>query len=217
MQAPNPTGLQTLAHMNPACRKIREAWGVQEKQYCCRPHDGVVRRLRRPVGRDTGQFARRDAWQAARCDAGELPKALKSPFDSMTLTVPLWGPMAYDFNCITHLDECQGQPKKASLLSLPKILKPQLDRLSLDTRALPPMAHSVFCFQYPKDCTIRKIAFRGGKFALTPQRWRDLEEVNAKVNRSIKPERNLLGLAGEKWIVGSQIRRLQRLRGHQTA
>lgn len=130
-----------------------------------------------------------------------LPKALKSPFDSMALAVPLWGPMAYDFNCITHLDECQGQPKKASLLSLPKVLKPQLDRLSLDTRALPPMAHSVFCFQYPNDCTIRKIAFRGGRFALTPKRWRDLEEVNAKVNRSIKPERNLLGLAGEKWII----------------
>src|SRR5205814_7262803 len=36
---------------------------------------------------------------------------------------------------------------------------------------------------------------------LTPQRRRDLVEVNAKVNRSIKPEANLLGLAGEKWIV----------------
>src|SRR3954466_5737410 len=104
-----------------------------------------------------------------------MPKALKSPIDSMVPAMPLWGPMAYDFNCITHLDECQGQPKEASLLSLPKILKPQLDRLSLETRALPPMAHSVFCYQYPKDCTIRKIAFRGGKFALTPQRRRDLE------------------------------------------
>ena len=129
-----------------------------------------------------------------------LPKALKTPFDSMALTVPLWGPMAYDFHCITHLDECQGQRKKASLLSLPKILKPQLDRLSLDTRALPPMAHSVFCYQYPKDCTIRTIALRGGKFALTQKRWRDLEEVNAKVNRSISPERKLLCLDGE-WIV----------------
>jgi len=130
-----------------------------------------------------------------------MPKALKSPIDSMAPTVPLWGPMAYDFNCITNLDECQGQPKKVSLLSLPKVLKPQLDRLAFETRALPPMAHSVFCYEYPKDCTIRKIAFRGGKFALTPQRRRDLEEVNARVNRSIRPERNVIGLAGEKWIV----------------
>ena len=84
---------------------------------------------------------------------------------------------------------------------MPKALKPQLDRLELDTFVLGPMAHSVFCLQYPKDCQIRKIAFRGGKYKLTPQRRRDLAEVNSKVNRSIKPEANLLGLAGEKWIV----------------
>src|SRR5689334_23152892 len=80
-----------------------------------------------------------------------MPKALKSPVDGMAPARPLWGPLAYDFNCITHLDECQGQPKKISLLSLPKVLKPQLDRLSLEARALPPMAHSVFCYEYPKD------------------------------------------------------------------
>lgn len=129
-----------------------------------------------------------------------LPKALKGPFDSMER--PIWGPMAYNFSCIENLDECQGQPKKVSLLSLPKMLKPQLDRLPLDARALPPMAHSVFCFHYPKDCEFRKIAFRPRKFQLTPQRRHELEEVNAQVNRSIRPERNTLGLAGEQWIVG---------------
>ena len=81
------------------------------------------------------------------------------------------------------------------------MLKPQLDRLPLDARALPPMAHSVFCFQYPKDCEYQEDCISRRKFELTPQRWRDLEEVNAKVNRSIRPERNTLGLAGEKWIV----------------
>ena len=29
-----------------------------------------------------------------------MPKALKSPIDSMAPIMPLWGPMAYDFNCI---------------------------------------------------------------------------------------------------------------------
>src|SRR5207247_833710 len=89
-----------------------------------------------------------------------------------------------------------------SLFGLPKMLKPQLDRLPLDARVLPPMAHTMFCLQYPKDCEIQKISFRGRKLELTPQRWRDLVDVNANVNRSIRPERNLLGLAGEKWIVG---------------
>jgi predicted transglutaminase-like cysteine proteinase len=128
-----------------------------------------------------------------------LPKSLKGPFDGMERTMPSWGPMAYDFSCIEHLDQCQV--RKASLFSLPKALKPQLDRLPLDTMALGPMAHSVFCVQYPKDCEVRRIAFRGGKFALTQQRWNDLTDVNAKVNRSIKPERNLLGVAGEKWLL----------------
>ena len=53
-----------------------------------------------------------------------LPKALKSPLDSLELTMPVWGPMSYNFSCVEHLDECQGQPKKASLFSLPKMLKP---------------------------------------------------------------------------------------------
>jgi len=131
----------------------------------------------------------------------DLPKALKGPLDGITMAMPVWGPMAYDFNCIQHLDECQGQPKKTSLFSLPKALKPQVDRLSLNARVLPPMAHTMFCLQYPKDCQIRKISFRSRKLKMTPERWRDLAEVNAKVNRSIRPERNVLGLAGEKWLV----------------
>ena len=128
-----------------------------------------------------------------------LPKSLKGPLDAMEPTAPSWGPMAYDFSCIEHLARCQVQ--KVSLFSLPKALKPQLDRLHLDSAALGPMAHTVFCMQYPRDCEVRRIAFRGGKYALTPQRWKDLAEVNIKVNRSIKPERNMLGVAGEKWLL----------------
>jgi predicted transglutaminase-like cysteine proteinase len=130
-----------------------------------------------------------------------LPKALKSPLDRMAMTTPSWGALSYNFSCIERLDECQGQPKKASLFALPKALKPQLDRVPLAAQALPPMAHSVFCHQYPKDCEVHKIAFRPRKLQLTPGRWQDLVAVNAKVNRSIRPERNLLGLAGEKWLI----------------
>ena len=43
--------------------------------------------------------------------------------------------------------------------------------------------------------------FRGGPVSLTAERWDDLKEVNATVNREIAPELNELGLAGEKWLI----------------
>lgn len=92
----------------------------------------------------------------------------------------------------------------AAFMGMPKALKPQLERLETAMPALAPMAHTMFCFAYPEDCQVRKIAFRGKKYELTPERWSDLVEVNAVVNRSIVPERNVLGLAGEKWIVAPQ-------------
>jgi predicted transglutaminase-like cysteine proteinase len=84
---------------------------------------------------------------------------------------------------------------------MPKSLKQQLDRVPDDRPALGPMAHTMFCLKYPKECEVRRIAFRGKKFDLTAERLADLMEVNAKVNRGIKPERNTLGLAGEKWLI----------------
>jgi len=89
----------------------------------------------------------------------------------------------------------------AAFMGLPKALKPQLERIELALPALPPMAHSMFCLQYPDDCQVRKIAFRGHKFNLTPARWEDLIDVNSSVNRDIAPEANMLGLAGEKWLI----------------
>jgi predicted transglutaminase-like cysteine proteinase len=80
-------------------------------------------------------------------------------------------------------------------------MKQPLDRLLLDAHTLMPFAHTVFCLEYPQDCVVRKIAFRGQKFQLTPARMQELMQVNGEVNRDIRPERNTQGLAGEKWIV----------------
>lgn len=146
-----------------------------------------------------------------------LPKSMRTnPLDRIELSMPIWGPKAYSLHCIEHLDECQpqtGQPqanlpppsqpqiKKVALFSLPKALKPEFDRIPSDTPTLGPMAHTVFCLRYPKDCEVKRMAFRGGKFELTPKRLNDLQEVNTRVNRSIRPERNVRGLAGEKWLL----------------
>lgn len=90
---------------------------------------------------------------------------------------------------------------QAGMFSLPRALKPQLERIKLEARVLAPMAHSLFCAKYPRDCEVRRMAFRGKKLEMTPQRWADLNAVNTSVNRNIVPETNLLGLAGEKWLI----------------
>jgi predicted transglutaminase-like cysteine proteinase len=49
---------------------------------------------------------------------------------------------------------------------------------------LGPFAHARFRVQYPEDCKVPRVAFRGGKLALTDRRWADLVAINAEVNRA---------------------------------
>lgn len=92
-------------------------------------------------------------------------------------------------------------PTNAGMFGLPKALKPQLERIKFEAPVLAPMAHAMFCVKYPRDCEVRKIAFRGRKLEMTPQRLADLNAVNMMVNRGISPERNLFGITAEKWII----------------
>ncbi len=93
------------------------------------------------------------------------------------------------------------QIAEASFFGFPRGLKADVARLKLDEPALPPFAHTRFCLQYPKDCEVHGIAFRGGGVRLTLSRWVDLVAVNRRVNRAIAPERNLGGLAAERWLL----------------
>lgn len=90
---------------------------------------------------------------------------------------------------------------QAAMLSYPRALKPQMERIRLDRPVLSPMAYMMFCAVYPRECQVQRIAFRGRKIDLTPERLAELTEVNQAVNRDIVPEANLLGLAGEKWVI----------------
>ena len=146
-----------------------------------------------------------------------LPKSLKtSPLAGVEMNLRIGGPSAKSCYCVQHLSACQmpprqlakplldrpqQEPKKVALFSMPKALRPDLERLSLDSPVLGPMAHNMFCLKYPKECEVRKIAFRGTKLDLTTARMAELAEVNLKVNRNIRYERNELGLAGEKWLI----------------
>src|SRR3990170_3143948 len=51
------------------------------------------------------------------------------------------------------------------------------------------------------ECVVKRIAFRPGRVALTPERWQDLVRINAEVNRAIRFERNTQGVAAERWLI----------------
>jgi predicted transglutaminase-like cysteine proteinase len=91
--------------------------------------------------------------------------------------------------------------EKLKSYSAPRQVKPRIVRIQFNTPVLAPMAHTFFCLQYPSECKVRKIVFRGGAIKLTAERRAELERVNDEVNRAIIPERNVEGLTGEKWLI----------------
>src|ERR1700709_562928 len=89
------------------------------------------------------------------------------------------------------------QGANAGLLGTPMGLKPAIQHIKFEAPTLAPMAYTQFCLRYEDECRPRMM-FRGGPVRLTVERWDDLKEVNNTVNEDIVPERNELGLAGEK-------------------
>eukprot|EP01035_Chromulina_nebulosa_P009773 gene9773-13186_t len=96
------------------------------------------------------------------------------------------------------------QQAEASLIGAPQALRGVIQRIKFDAPTLPPMAFTQFCMKYADECKPRRMVFRGGRVKLTSERWADLREVNREVNSAIRPEPNLAGLAGEKWLIGPQ-------------
>jgi predicted transglutaminase-like cysteine proteinase len=91
---------------------------------------------------------------------------------------------------------------EAAFFGVPKALKQQVSRLSVEGPAPAPMAHARFCLQYPDQCRVPRLMFRGGRTTLTPERWAELVRINTEVNRAIRPEPNLRGVAHERWLIG---------------
>jgi predicted transglutaminase-like cysteine proteinase len=90
---------------------------------------------------------------------------------------------------------------QASFFGLPRTLGEIITRIRLDEPALAPIGHTRFCMQYPEECTVRRLVFRGGPIDMTAERWKELVAVNAEVNRSIAPVRNTGGLMTEQWRI----------------
>ena len=92
---------------------------------------------------------------------------------------------------------------KAAFVGTPMGLRGAIQYIKFNTPTLPPMAFTIFCLKYENECKPHRVVFRGGRLKLTPERLAQLSEVNRLVNASIRPEPNLEGLAGEKWLLHS--------------
>lgn len=88
----------------------------------------------------------------------------------------------------------------AGRVGVPMALRAALPHIELGSPTLPPFSYVLFCLRYEAECRERR-PFRGGPIQLTQERWSVLKKVNRAVNLAIAPERNQLGLAGEKWTI----------------
>lgn len=92
---------------------------------------------------------------------------------------------------------------EAAFVSAPLGLRGAIQYIKFDQPTLAPMAFTIFCLKYKDECKPRpqQIVFRGGRLKLTAERMAQLQEVNQRVNIAIRPEPNLEGLRGEKWLL----------------
>lgn len=92
---------------------------------------------------------------------------------------------------------------EAAFVGAPLALRGAIQYIKFDQPTLAPMAFTIFCLKYKDECKPRpqQIVFRGGRLKLTAERMAQLQEVNQQVNTAIRPEPNLEGLRGEKWLL----------------
>lgn len=96
---------------------------------------------------------------------------------------------------------CWASASEAAFFGLPRALKLQLARIGFDTPVLPPLGHTLFCLRYPDDCEVRGVDFRRRNFALTPERWGELNAVNREVNRDIIADTGVT----DEWLIAPEI------------
>ena len=97
-----------------------------------------------------------------------------------------------------------GEPQHDSRVrsvDIPDLLRADVRFIRFETFTLAPFAFTQFCLRYVSECSSRRPPFADDRPQLTSQRWAELEHVNRQVNASILPERNDLGLAGERWLL----------------
>jgi predicted transglutaminase-like cysteine proteinase len=95
----------------------------------------------------------------------------------------------------------QFESVKAGKFGIPMEPRSAIHHIQFATPTLPPMAFTQFCLRYNGECRQQRTIFRGGPVKMTRQRAVNLRDVNNTVNKNIAPQPNLLGLAGEEWLI----------------
>jgi predicted transglutaminase-like cysteine proteinase len=76
-----------------------------------------------------------------------------------------------------------------------------MERIAFGAPVLAPVAHVRFCIQYPWDCDVHRKWLPPYNVKLTPERLRELVEIDQDVNRSIVPHPNQDGVLAERWLL----------------
>ncbi len=91
---------------------------------------------------------------------------------------------------------------QATWFGLPRILKSQYDHVVFKAAVLGPFAYTHFCLRYADDCREHGHVFRRPHpIALTESRWKDLVEINQRVNRSITPRAYINDKTYDTWRI----------------
>jgi predicted transglutaminase-like cysteine proteinase len=93
------------------------------------------------------------------------------------------------------------EPIKAAQLETPMEPRSAIYHIRFAAPTLPPMAFTRFCQRYYGECRQRHTIFRGGPVKMTKQRAATLRVINNTVNENIAPQPDVLGPAGEEWLI----------------
>jgi predicted transglutaminase-like cysteine proteinase len=83
----------------------------------------------------------------------------------------------------------------------PAFQSDSVERITFNKPTLAPVAFIRFCSRYPDDCKTNSTDLSRAPVQLTKAKWAELTKINRDVNRAIKPEENLGGVAAEEWLV----------------
>ncbi len=78
--------------------------------------------------------------------------------------------------------------------------KTQREYIVASARTKAPFAHVIFCHENPEECSVTRSRRSRLVMALTEDRARELQQVNAAINRAIRP-RNDLQKDGDVWTL----------------
>ncbi len=136
-----------------------------------------------------------------------LTRAFKAEAERVAVDTPVATPVTFQgLPRELKTEVKRGSVEKPSathvaFFSYPHELKTNVDRISFTTPSLAPMAFVKFCMQYPRECEVRRMAFRRNPVTLTKSRWDELVKVNNNVNHAIIPQANEKGVLNEKWLL----------------